>query len=117
MYAVNEDKSKASMSEPETITLTNENRHTVLELTKIGCVVYYNFYTTQIVGVNNNMIGSVPSGYRPKSDVIVPCAEYTYQWHAGTGTFRILAGGAYGYLVQNSDPQNRSASGCYITEE
>lgn len=117
MYAVNEDKSKATMSEPETITLTNENRHTVLELTKIGCVVYFNFYTTQLVGVNNNPIGKVPDEYKPQSDMYVPCSEYTKQWHAGTGTFRLLTGGYYGYAAQNGDPQNRNASGCYITND
>jgi len=122
MYAVNEDKSKATMSEPETITIRNDNEHSVLELTKIGCVVYFTYYTTEATVSDKIPKGTIPIGYRPTHNTKAPVMEYMGggMFVYGTGLLEIFEDGRYVCMPDYNNGVQKNfkySSGCYITEE
>lgn len=127
MHGFYDDKSKATMSEPETITIRNDSKHSILELTKIGCVVYFTYYTTEAASRKSGegFEGTIPLGYRPTHRTHAPSIEYG--GHGGLHVFgigqlvifndRVNGYGKYTYEPYSNDISKRYASGCYITEE
>ena len=117
VYGFSEDKLKYEIDNAEssiTVDLFNSSH---IQLTRIGRMVFWTFWTDRLVPPYSVGLGQIPQEFRPKIDQVVPTTEYASVIIAGSGSLDITTSGWVFMRSQNKDYQFRNASGAYVVAD